>query len=516
MDTSLSRAKRDRLSDRTRKSMTPFSTKARLSLCLLLCATAGCSFAPRYSVPNPTVNQEPLPASYKEKPSKSKDGGNWRVANPSDSLKRGAWWTIYNDPELNRLEDQLNVNNQNIKQSYENFLQARALASETAAQLYPTLTLNGSYTRSRAAQALPATSIMTALDVSWEPDIWGKVRNALKAAEYNAQLSAADLENLRLSEQASLAQIFFQLRGQDLLQRLYNETIIQDKKALEYNKAQFETGITDQISVVEATNTLQNAQATAVNIGVARAQFEHAIAVLLGKVASNFSIPVKALDRTPPAVPVGLPSELVERRPDVAAAERAIAAANAQIGMAYAAYFPAVTFGADRGFQSNKFSRLLDTHNSIWSVGPSVSETIYDAGLRSATVKQYIATYNAALAGYRQTVLTAFQQVEDGLAQTRIYSKQLVLQKQAAESAQTFVKLEMARYQTGIDPYLDVVTAQNTLLADQQAVINVQVLGMTSSVQLIKALGGGWDRSQLPTPHQVGKPATKAESTIQQ
>jgi NodT family efflux transporter outer membrane factor (OMF) lipoprotein len=394
-------------------------------------------------------------------------------------------------------------------------MEARALVAEASAQLYPTLTANASYTRSGTGSTIPLTAILTTLEASWEPDLWGKVRNAVRSAQYTAQLDAADLENERLSEQASLATFLFEIRGQDALIQLFKDTIVADQKALDYNRAQYDTGITDQISVVEAENTLQNAQASATNLGVARAQFEHAIAVLVGRVASNFSIPVKVLNSAPPAIPIGVPSQLLERRPDVAASERLMASANAQIGVAYAAYYPALTLSGETGFLSSKFSTLFNASNHTWSIGPSVSETVFDAGLRTATVHQNVATYNADLAAYRQNVLTAFQQVEDALAQVRILSKQLIQQRQAEQSAQQFLKLEMGRYQTGIDPYVNVVTAQTTLLTDQQAVITVQEEQMTGAVALIKALGGGWDISQLPTPSQVAKRPSSAETAIQ-
>jgi NodT family efflux transporter outer membrane factor (OMF) lipoprotein len=487
---------------------------ARLSLCLVLCTLTGCLVGPKYQTPVATT--ETPPASYKESPTQFKDGQGWKVAQPRDAMLRGPWWRIFKEPQLNALEEQLNINDQNIKQFFQNFMEARALVGEASAQLYPTLTANASYTRSGVGSATPLTAILTALDVSWEPDLWGKVRNAIRSAQYNAQLSAADLENERLSEQASLATFFFQIRGQDALQKLFNDTIVADQKALDYTRGQYETGITDRISVVQAENTLQNAQATATNLGVARAQFEHAIAVLTGRVASNFSIPVKPLDSSPPPIPVGVPSQLVERRPDVAAAERAMAQANAQIGIAYAAYFPTVTLSSSSGFSSPTFSHLFDASNHTWSIGPSVSETVFDAGLRGATVRQNVATYNADLAAYRQSVLTSFQQVEDGLAQVRILSKQLIQQRQAEQSAQEFLKLELGRYQTGIDPYVDVVTAQTTLLTDQQAVITVRIQEMLGAVALTKALGGGWDSSQLPTPSQVGKKPSHADTAIQQ
>jgi NodT family efflux transporter outer membrane factor (OMF) lipoprotein len=512
------------------RSAAPFSfpnrTRTRIfCLCLMMATLPGCLVGPKYQ--KPVATTETLPASYKESPTQFKDGQGWKVAQPRDAMLRGPWWRIFKEPQLNALEEDLNINDQNIKQFFQNFMEARALVNEASAQLYPTLTANASYTRSSAgsggggsaggfASASPLTSILTSLDLSWEPDLWGKVRNAIRSAQYNAQLSAADLENERLSEQASLATFFFQIRGQDALEKLFNDTIVADQKALDYTRGQYDTGITDRISVVQAENTLQNAQATATNLQVARAQFEHAIAVLTGRVASNFSIPVKTLDSSPPPIPVGVPSQLVERRPDVAAAERAMAQANAQIGIAYAAYFPTVTLSSSSGFSSSTFGQLFNASNHTWSIGPSVSETVFDAGLRGATVRQNVATYNANLAAYRQSVLTSFQQVEDGLAQVRILSKQLIQQQQAERSAQEFLKLEMGRYETGIDPYVDVVTAQTTLLTDQQAVITVRISEMMGAVALIKALGGGWDSSQLPTPSQVGKRPSHLDSAIQQ
>jgi NodT family efflux transporter outer membrane factor (OMF) lipoprotein len=268
--------------------------------------------------------------------------------------------------------------------------------------------------------------------------------------------------------------------------------------------------------VVEAQNTLQNAQAVATNLGVARAQYEHAIATLIGKPASDFSIPVKPMLATPPVVPTGVPSKLLQRRPDIAAAERTMASANAQIGVADAAFYPSLTLTAEGGFEASTFKHWFDWPSRFWSTGPAFSETVYDGGLRRATVNQYIATYNADVAAYRQVCLTAFQQVEDYLAAVRIYDQQIKQQRQAVDSAQTYITLEKARYDTGIDPYVDLVTAQNTLLTDQQTLTSLQVSQMTSAVQLVAALGGGWDVSQLPTAKQVTQKPSKAETTIQQ
>ena len=529
----------------------------------VLCVLTSCVVGPRYHVPAPTT--ESLPAGYKETPSDYKGSEGWKVARPKDATLRGEWWKIFHDPQLNELEAQLNLNDQNIKQSFENFLVARAMIGEQVSQYYPTVTGNLSATRARGASgggsrsgtvtgvgntgtgtggvgvgtgtgttgtgttgttgsgvlgtvsslAGATTSILTSLDVSWEPDLWGRVRNAVRSAEYNTQLSAADLANEQLSEQASLAIYLFEIRGQDALVTLYRDTVEADKKALDYNRAQFETGITDKIAMVEAENTLENAEATLTNLGVNRAQYEHAIAVLVGRVPSSFSIPVRGLKETPPPIPTGVPSQLLERRPDIAAAERMMASANAQIGIAQAAYYPTLNLGGERGQEASTFGKLFNAANRLWSIGPSVSETIFDGGLRQATIHQYVATYNGDLAAYRQTVLTAFQQVEDYLSQVRILSKQLIQQRAAEHSAEEYLRLETGRFQTGVDPYIDVTVAQTTLLSDQQAVINVQVQEMTGAVQLVKALGGGWDRSQLPTSSQVSKAPSRAETAIQ-
>jgi NodT family efflux transporter outer membrane factor (OMF) lipoprotein len=301
------------------------------------------------------------------------------------------------------------------------------------------------------------------------------------------------------------------LRGQDELQKIFDETVEADKKSVDLTRARYETGVDDQISLVQAQNALETAESEGTNLGIARAQFEHAIAVLIGTTPSSFSIPVKPLSAVPPTIPVGVPSQLLERRPDIAASERSMAAANAQIGIAVAAYYPNLTLSAQGGFQSSAFDKLLAWPSRFWSVGPSLSETIFDAGLRRATVNQFFALYNANVAGYRQTVLTAFQQVEDSMAAVRILSKQIQQQQEAEQSAERYLELAKARYYTGVDNYLNVLVAQTTLLSDQQTLASLRTEAMTASVQLIEALGGGWDRSQLPTPAQVSQKVTKSE-----
>ena len=503
-------------------SIRPTRQASAVSIALLCALLAGCNVGPKYLPPATTA-----PPAFKESPAQFKEVDGWNVAQPQDAALRGKWWEIYNEPELNALAEQLNIDNQNIRQAFENFMEA--LVREARSQYFPTVSVGGSYTRSQAssnAKSASSTSAGTSsggqtqlfslpADISWEPDLWGKVRNSVHASQYQAQLSAADLENERLTEQASLAVFFFEIRGQDALQKLLNETVEDDRKALQIAKARYDTGVDDQISVVEAQTTLDSAQSSAINLGIARAQYEHAIAMLIGKPASEFSIPVEAKTSAPPPIPVGLPSQLLERRPDIAAAERNMAAANAQIRVAYAAYYPVLTLSASGGVESSTLKNLISASSRFWSVGPSISETVYDGGLRRATVNQYIATYNANVAAYRQSVLTAFQQVEDELAAVRILAQQIQRQQEAVDSSQTFLKLELGRYETGIDPYIDVVTAQTTLLTNQQSLTNLQVQQMTASVQLIKALGGGWDKSQLPTSSQVTQKPSKSETTIQ-
>jgi NodT family efflux transporter outer membrane factor (OMF) lipoprotein len=507
------------------KTMMNLRLKSAVCPAITTLLLTGCMVGPKYHAPSPSATATAPPVSYKESPTQFQDTDGWKVAQPQDAMLHGKWWEIYNDPELNTLEDQLNINNQNIKQFFENFIEARSLIAQARSQLYPTVGTSPAYSRSRSSSNLGTSGTAnpgheTSLgslpfDVSWEPDLWGKIRNTIHEQQYNAQLSAADLENEKLTEQASLAEFFFEIRGQDALQRLLNDTVEADKKALELAQSRYDTGVDDRISVVEAEGTLQTVQSQAINLGVARAQFEHAIAVLVGANPSQFSIPMKPLLTSPPAVPIGLPSALLERRPDIAAAERTMASANAQIGIAYAAFYPSLTLSASGGFEASSFKHFFDWPSRFWSIGPTINETIFDAGLRRAEVNQFVAVYNADVASYRQTVLTAFQQVEDSLASVRILSQQILKQEQAERSSAEALKLETARYETGVDPYLDVVTAQTTLLNNQQTLATLHVQEMTASVQLITALGGGWDRTQLPTPAEVSKRLDKADTAIQ-
>jgi NodT family efflux transporter outer membrane factor (OMF) lipoprotein len=504
-------------------TLRPIASLAALTgAIVMLSPMNGCRVGPPYHAPAPPGVTA---ANYKESPLNFQDADGWKVASPQDAMIRGNWWEIFNEPELNDLEKQLNIDNQNIKVSFQNFMEARALIAEARSQYWPTVTVNPAWSRSRSSgnlsnstQANPgktSTLWSAPIDVSWTPDLWGKIRNEVREAQYSSQASAADLELEKLTEQASLAQYYFEIRGQDMLQRILNDTVAADQKALDAAQGAFDSGTGDYISVVEAKATLNSAQASAVNVALSRAQYEHAIAMLLGKIATDFSIPVKPMLYTPPAIPTGVPSQLAERRPDVAAAERTLAAANSTIGIGYGAFFPQVTISAAGGFESSTLKHLFDWPSRIWSVGPTAAQTVFDGGLYRAELHQYEATYNADLATYRQTVLTAFQQVEDAMAGTRVYSQQILRQQDAVKSSQEFLDLEMQRYNTGVDPYVDVVTAQTTLLGSQVTLNSLQVEEMLSAVQLVQALGGGWDRSQLLTPAQVGAKVPSSDYSMQ-
>jgi NodT family efflux transporter outer membrane factor (OMF) lipoprotein len=489
-----------------------------------LACLAGC-VGPAYVKPKIDT-----PPAFKESASDAcvcADAGAWRPAQPQDAALKGKWWEVFNEPELNELEEQLNINNQNIALFFQNFMAARAQIGIARASYWPTVSTTPSATRTRTSDALgrgvavngnsgTGTGTSTGstssvggsagttfnefqlpFDVSWEPDLFGRIRNTVKEFKYAAQVSAADLENERLTEQASLAEFYFQLRGQDSLQGLYNKTIDAQKKSLELTQVLFETGIDSPEDVAQAEVTLANTEATAVGVATNRAVYEHAIATLIGKPASQFSMPVKMLMTPVPSVPVDLPSKLLERRPDIAAAERTMAEANALIGVETAAYFPTISLSATGGWEAAAISNLLTAPARFWSLGASASEEIFDGGLRHATIRQYTAQFNADVASYRQTVLTAFQQVEDGVSSVRVLSQQIERQRAAVAAAQRFLDIATSRYQTGIDPYLNVITAETTLLSDEQTEVTLRVNEMTAAVQLIQALGGGWDVSQL-------------------
>jgi NodT family efflux transporter outer membrane factor (OMF) lipoprotein len=488
----------------------------------LVSVLGGCRLGPRYTPPVPPAVTAP---NYKESTVNFQDQQGWKVASPQDAMIRGKWWEIFNEPELNALEEQVAANNQSIKASFENFMAARALVAEARAQYWPVINVGAGWSRSKSSGNLRNSSTANTgqtftlwslpASVSWTPDLWGRIRNQVHQQEYAAQASAADLELLKLTQQTAVAQYFFEVRGQDMLEQLLTETVQAYQKALDAAQGAYDVGTGDYISVVEAQTTLKSAQASAINVGLSRAQYEHAIATLIGKPATDFSIPVKPLLYTPPPIPTGVPSQLAERRPDVAAAERTVAQANATIGIGYGAFFPQISISAGGGFESSTFKHLFDAASRFWSLGPSASQIVFNGGLYRAALHQYEAIYNADVANYRQTVLTAIQQVEDALAGARTYSQQIQVQEEAVKAAQQFLDLEMERYHLGVDPYVTVVIAQTTLLNNRVELNSLRVQEMLSAVQLVEALGGGWDRSQLPTPEQTAAKVPDSDYTMQ-
>jgi len=453
-----------------------------------------------------------IPAAFKELTPQGSDATNlWKVAQPGDAALRGKWWEMFTNAQLNALEEQVAVSNQNVAAAFANFLSARAIVKEARAQLFPTLTANPAVTRSRVVGTRSGSSSGSStlsdfslpLDASWQLDLWGRIRNAMKANAFEAQASAADLENTRLTAQAELAADFFQLRTQDALIQLFDETVRAYRASLDLTKVRFQTGIASDEDVAQAETQLETTEAQAANLRILRAQLEHAITVLIGKPPAAFSIPAEALSASPPAAPVGVPSELLERRPDIAAAERRVAEANAQIGVAKAAYYPTITLSAAGGLESASISSLLRWSSRVWSVGAGLGETLFDAGMRKAAVEQNLAAHESTVAKYRQTVLTAFQQVEDQLAALRVLDQEARQQDTAVKSSERFLNLATERYKLGIDSYLNVITAQTTYLVNRQTLATLRMQQMTASVLLVEAVGGGWDVSQIPSHAQL-------------
>jgi NodT family efflux transporter outer membrane factor (OMF) lipoprotein len=488
------------------------------SVLAVAAALSGCTVGPHYHRPDAAAT---LPESYKElTPADYPSTDGWKVAQPAkDAVLKGKWWEIFNDPELNTLEEQVNVSNQSLASATAAFLVARSIVKEARSQYFPTVTVGPAITTSQQSGSLSSglstgtggtgggvavspqiiTNYNLPFDATWTPDLFGRVRNTVLANANAAQASAADLENTRLMLQAEVAVDYFSIRGQDALKKLSDETVVSFQESLRLNQALYETGIASDEAVAQAETQLESAQAQNTNLGIVRAQFEHAIATLVGQPAPNFSIRTQPLQTSPPAIPYGLPSQLLERRPDIAASERRMAQANAQIGVAVAAYYPTVTLSASAGLESSSFTKWFTWPSRFFSVGPSVSETLYDGGLRHATVQQFRANYLETIANYRQTVLAAFQQVEDNLSSIRILSIEIAQQDTAVGSAQRNLKIATDRYKLGIDPYLNVITAQTSLFSNQQTDLNLRIQRITASVQLVEAIGGGWDASQLPS-----------------
>ena len=471
------------------------------ALCLLLSA---CTVGPKYARPSVAT-----PPAYKGlAPAAPGQQGQWKPSEPQEQALREKWWEIFNDPQLNALEERIEVSNQNLRIAEAQFRQARDIIRINRANLYPTLSVGPSITGeqvSRYTAATPAAAGKTTglyvlpIDLSYEVDAWGRIRHSIEAARENAQASAADLEAARLSFHAELATDYFALRGLDSQKQLLDSTVVAYQKALDLTKNRYAGGLAAMAEVAQAETQLETTQAQQIDIGVARAQFEHAIALLVGEPASTFSIPATPLaNAAPPAIPVGVPSGLLERRPDIAAAERRVAAANAQIGIAKSAYYPTITLGASAGVEGSTITNWLSWPARFFAVGPTAVETLYDAGRRRAITDQAWAAYDADVAGYRQQVLTAFQQVEDNLSGLRILEGEGAKQQQAVHSAERSLALSLNRYKGGLVTYFEVITAQNIALGDERTAVDILTRRMSASVLLIEALGGGWNASTLP------------------
>ena len=452
---------------------------------LLLCLAA-CEVGPDYKKPDVVT-----PVAYKE----TKD---WKVAQPQQAGSNQAWWSVYNDPVLDDLEKQVAISNESVKSSEAAYRQAVALVGEARANFFPTLSLDTSLQRSHQ-QLKTTTQYSGSVGASWEIDIWGKIRREVESAKAGAEVSAADLAAAKLSLQAELATDYFQLRTEDELARLLNATADAFARSLQIVQNRYDVGVAAKTDVASAQAQLESTRAQAINTGVLRSQLEHAIAVLTGKPPADFVIaPAAGVASVVPLTPPGLPSALLERRPDISAAERQMAEANAQIGVAIAAYYPTISLGGSVGFASTALSTLFDPESLVWAVGPSLAETLFDGGLRGAQVEAAKASFEQTVALYRQTVLTAFQQVEDQLAALRILAEQATVQDGAVKAAEEAERLTLNQYEAGTVDYTSVITAQANALSSRQTALNILQNRVTASVALIAALGGGWDTSQLP------------------
>jgi len=482
-----------------------------IPLAIVLLQLSGCAVGPKYHPPAVET-----PGAYKEL-------GNWKPAQPNDQNLGGTWWTIFQDPQLDALELEVNVSNQNMKAAEAQFRQARAVLRYNRADYYPTVTAGASATRTRvSANRPPPSSIFDGItyndfalpfDFSYQADVWGRVRRTVESSREQAQASAADLATVNLSMHSDLAIDYFLARSLDAEEQLLNSTVTQYEQALELIETRFAGGIASEVEVQQARTQLETTRAQAIDVGVARAQYEHAVAILIGKPPAEFSLPPLPLTEPPPNIPVSVPSELLERRPDISAAERRMASANAQIGVAKSAYYPLLNLGATGGFESSKITTLLSGPSGLWSFGLSAATTIFDVGRRRAASDQAVAAYDQSVANYRQTVLTGFQQVEDNVAALRILENEAQTQDKAVEAAQKYLDLAVTRYKGGVTSYLEVTTAQTASLSDQVTAVNLLGRRMVNSVMLIQALGGGWDRSALPErPECCGKLASNSNS----
>ena len=465
-----------------------------LLLAAAIGSLTGCAVGPRYKTPT-----APIPPAYKET-------GNWKTAQPSDQNLGGNWWEIFHDQQLNALEKQINVSNQNLKAAAAQYQEARAALRYARADYYPTLSTSPSATRERysanrpgsAARGTTFSDFVLPVDLSYQVNAWGRVSKNVESYREQAQASAADLAVVNLTMHADLAVDYFAARTLDAEEKLLTDTVAQYTQALQLNEERYRGGLASEVEVEQARTILETTHAQLVDVGVARAQYEHAVAVLVGKAPADFTLAPLPLTAPPPPIPVGVPSELLERRPDIAGSERRVASANAQVGLARTAYYPVISLFGSGGFESGAITTLLQGPNALWSVGAAAAETIFDGGRRHAVNDQAKAAYDSAVASYRQSVLTAFQQVEDNLAALRVLEQEAAVQASAVQAAQKSLQLSNTRYEGGVTSYLEVITAQNAALTDEVTAVNILGRRMASAVLLVEALGGGWDRSSLP------------------
>lgn len=467
------------------------------SILLVFVLCAGCSVRSQYQAP---VVQ--TPANLKE----MADNAQWRMAAPADAVLKGKWWEIFGDPELNRLEEMVELNNYNVKQAEAEFREARALVAGARANYYPIIGTTPAITQTYISRTASQTFTIPA-NASWEPDLWGRVRLAVESSVANAQVSAADLENLRLSEQALLATDYFTLAAQDMQIKVLADTIDAYQKNLQLTINRYNGGVASRSDITLAQTQLAGAQAQSTDMHIARAQAEHAIAVLTGQQPSGFEIGTTTIAGPPPPIPIGIPSQLLERRPDIAANERLVAEANTQVGIALTAYYPTLTLGANPGLLSSDLASLFTWASRSWSGTASLSETLFDFGRRGSAVQNARAAYDATVAAYRQNVLSSFQEVEDDLASLRYLAEEAGQNQEAVTAAEEALNLENDRYKAGTDSYLNVITTQIIALGDQQTAISILQRRMEAAVDLVKAVGGGWDVSTLPSADGLRSPA---------
>jgi NodT family efflux transporter outer membrane factor (OMF) lipoprotein len=441
---------------------------------------ASCAFGPDYRRP-----QTVTPPAYKE----NKD---WKIAEPRDNVTRGKWWEVFADPQLNVLADKVTASNLSLRVAEANYRRAQALVQSARAALLPTVSASAGVTRAGSGTRAAATTYDIGANAGWDADLWGRVRRNIESNQAGADASAADFESARLSVQSELVINYLQLRVLDTQKKLLDETAEAFAKSLQLTQNRYKAGLAGRVDVAQAEAQLKSTQAQSIDTGVQRAQLEHAIAALLGVAPAEFGLPPALVKAAVPAIPAGLPSELLERRPDIAAAERRVAAANAQIGVAKAAFYPSLTLSGSAGLQSTSWSRWLSAPSRVWSLGPDLAQSIFDGGQRKALTDQAIASYDASVATYRQTVLGAFQDVEDALAALRILEQEAKVQNDAVIAARQSVELTVNQYKAGIVSYLNVVTVQTTLLNNERTALSLLGRRLTAAAQLVKALGGGW------------------------